>query len=419
MRKRLLLILAILLSFSLIAAACGDDETDAGSDDAGSDDAGSDDAGSDDMAEDDMAEDDMAEDDMAEDDMAEDDAAEDDMAEDDAAEDEGDMAEEPVASVGLVFDIGGEGDLSFNDSAAAGLARAEAELNVSTSKVSPNDDGSNRAELLQLQADSSDIVIAVGFLFEADAAAVGGANPDTAFGVIDSGMIDFSQDPPAPYADNIAGLVFAEEQGSYLVGAAAALKSETGHIGFIGGVCCFGLIEKFEAGFIAGAKAVNPDIKITSSYITEFPNFDGFNDPASGRETALAMFEGGADIVYHAAGGTGLGLFQAAKEHSEASGSKVWAIGVDSDQYNTVDAELQEYVLTSMLKRVDNAVFEIIKAHLDGSFGPGEQRYDLSVDGVGYSTTGGFIDDIADQLEEFKAGIISGSIVVPTDPAEA
>ena len=409
MRKRLLLILAILLSFSLIAAACGDDETDAGSDDASSDDAGSDDAGSDDMAEDDMAEDDMAEDDMAEDDAAE----------DDAAEDEGDMAEEPVASVGLVFDIGGEGDLSFNDSAAAGLARAEAELNVSTSKVSPNDDGSNRAELLQLQADSSDIVIAVGFLFEADAAAVGSANPDTAFGVIDSGMIDFSQDPPAPYADNIAGLVFAEEQGSYLVGAAAALKSETGHIGFIGGVCCFGLIEKFEAGFIAGAKAVNPDIKITSSYITEFPNFDGFNDPASGRETALAMFEGGADIVYHAAGGTGLGLFQAAKEHSEASGSKVWAIGVDSDQYNTVDAELQEYVLTSMLKRVDNAVFEIIKAHLDGSFGPGEQRYDLSVDGVGYSTTGGFIDDITDQLEEFKAGIISGSIVVPTDPAEA
>ena len=405
MRKRLLLILAVLLSFSLIAAACGDDdETDAGADDAGADDAGADDA-----------EDDAGADD-AEDDAEDDAAAEDDMAED---EEEGDMAEEPVASVGLVFDIGGEGDLSFNDSAAAGLARAEAELNVSVSKVSPNDDGSNRAELLQLQADSSDIVIAVGFLFEGDAAAVGGANPDTAFGVIDSGMIDFSQDPPGPYADNIAGLVFAEEQGSYLVGAAAALKSETGHIGFIGGVCCFGLIEKFEAGFIAGAKAVNPDIKITSNYITEFPNFDGFNDPASGRETALAMFEGGADIVYHAAGGTGLGLFQAAKEHSEASGSKVWGIGVDSDQYNTVDAELQEYVLTSMLKRVDNAVFEIIKAHLDGSFGPGEQRYDLSVDGVGYSTTGGFVDDIADQLEEFKAGIISGSIVVPTDPAEA
>ncbi len=408
MRKRLLLLLAVLLSFSLIAAACGDDDSEA---DAGADDAGTDDAGTDDSA----ADDDMAEDTS---DGSEDES---DMDEDegDMAEDEGDMAEEPVASVGLVFDIGGEGDLSFNDSAAAGLARAEAELNVTTSKVSPNDDGSNRAELLQLQADSSDIVIAVGFLFETDAAAVGSANAGSNFGVIDSSMLDFSGETPAPYADNIAGLVFSEEQGSFLVGAAAALKSTNGHLGFIGGVCCFGLIEKFEAGFIAGAKAVNPDITITSQYITEFPNFDGFNDPASGRETALAMFEGGADVVYHAAGGTGLGLFQAAKEHTEASGTKVWGIGVDSDQYNTVDAELQEYVLTSMLKRVDTAVFEIIKAHIEGTFGPGEQRYDLSVDGVGYSTTGGFVDDIVDQLEEFKASIIAGDIVVPTDPAEA
>ncbi len=402
MRKRLLLLLAVLLSFSLIAAACGDDDSEA---DDGAD-SGSDDS---DAAEDDGMDD---EDDMADDDAEASEDGDDDMAD----EDEGDDAEEPAASVGLVFDIGGEGDLSFNDSAAAGLQRAADELGVSISKVSPNDDGSNRAELLQLQADSSDIVIAVGFLFEADAAAVGGANADTNFGVIDSSMLDFSGETPAPYADNIAGLVFSEEQGSFLVGAAAALKSETGHIGFVGGVCCFGLIEKFEAGYIAGATAVNPDITITSQYITEFPNFDGFNDPASGRETALAMFEGGADVVYHAAGGTGLGVFQAAKEQSEATGSKVWGIGVDSDQYNTVDADLQEYVLTSMLKRVDVAVFEVIKAHLDGSFGPGEQRYDLSVDGVGYSTSGGFVDDIVDQLEAFKADIIAGTIVVPTEP---
>jgi len=377
MRKRLLFLFAILLSFSLIAAACGDDDdTDAGS---------GDDAG------------------------------------DDTGDDGDDVAPLPGdgISVGLVFDIGGEGDQSFNDSAAAGLARAEAELGVTTSKVSPNDDGSNRAELLQLQSDASDIVVAVGFLFEADAAAVGTANAGTDFGVIDSSMLDFSGDAPVPYADNIAGLVFSEEQGSFLVGAAAALTSETGKIGFIGGVCCFGLIEKFEAGFIAGAKAVNPDIDIVSEYITEFPNFDGFNDPASGRETGLAIFESGADVIYHAAGGTGTGMFEAAKLHSEETGSKVWGIGVDSDQFNTVDAELQEYVLTSMLKRVDTAVFEIIKAHLDGTFGSGEQRYDLSVDGVGYSTTGGFVDGIVDQLEDFKAQIIAGDIVVPTDPAEA
>ncbi|MDW3217687.1 MAG: BMP family ABC transporter substrate-binding protein [Acidimicrobiales bacterium] len=353
MRKRLLLLLSVMMAFSLIAAACGDDDG-------------------------------------------------------------------PAGSVGLVFDIGGEGDQSFNDSAAAGLNRAAEELNVEISKVSPNDDGSNRAELLQLQADASDIVIAVGFLFEADAAAVGGANPETNFGVIDSSMLDFSGDAPAPYADNIAGLVFSEEQGSYLVGAAAASMSETGTIGFIGGVCCFGLIEKFEAGYIAGAKAVNPDIEIISEYITEFPNFDGFNDPAAGRETALAIYEGGADVIYHAAGGTGAGMFAAAKEHTEASGSKVWGIGVDSDQYNTVGAEVQEFVLTSMLKRVDVAVYEIIKAHLDGDFGPGEQRYDLSVDGVGYSTSGDFLpEDVIATLEDFKQQIIDGDIVVPTDPADA
>ncbi len=363
MRKRLLFLFAILLSFSLMAAACGDDdETDAGSDD-----------------------------------------------------DTGEGDDAPTANVGLVFDIGGEGDQSFNDSAAAGLGRAEDELGVSISKVSPNDDGSNRAELLQLQADSSEIVIAVGFLFADDATAVSQANPDTNFGVIDDSMLDFDADPIGPRSDNAAGLVFAEEQGSFLIGAAAATKSETGKIGFIGGVCCFGLIEKFEAGFIAGAKAVNPDIEIVSHYITEFPNFDGFNDPASGRETALAIFEDGADVVYHAAGGTGAGLFTAAKEHTEASGSKVWGIGVDSDQYNTVDPDVQEYVMTSMLKRVDTAVFEIIKAHLDGDFGPGETRYDLSVDGVGYSVSGGYIDDIVTTLEEYKAQIIAGDIVVPTE----
>ncbi|MFN2487559.1 MAG: BMP family protein [Acidimicrobiia bacterium] len=323
-------------------------------------------------------------------------------------------------AVGLVFDIGGRGDQSFNDSAAAGLERAADELGITFTEASPNDDGSNRAELLQLAADVSDIVIAVGFLFEGDAAAVGSENPEVSFGVVDSAMLDFSQDPPVPYGDNIAGLVFSEEQGSFLVGAAAALKSTTGTIGFIGGVSGVGgLIEKFEAGYIAGAKAVNPDIEILSEYITAAPDFDGFNAPDRAREIALAMYDGGADIVYHAAGGSGAGLFEAASVASDTSGSKVWAIGVDSDQYNTADPAVQEFILTSMLKRVDVAVFEVIKSHIDGTVTAGPTSYDLSVDGVGYSTSGGFVDDIVDQLEEFKAQIISGDIVVPTDPAEA
>lgn len=328
----------------------------------------------------------------------------------------------PVADgpkVGLVFDIGGRGDQSFNDAAAAGIERAAAELGITFTEASPNDDGSNRKELLDLAAESSDIVIAVGFLFEADAAAVGIANPDKTFGVIDSAMLDFANGA-VPYGANIAGLVFSEEQGSFLVGAAAALKSTSGQIGFIGGVKGVGgLIERFEAGYIAGAKAVNPDIKIVSEYITEAPDFDGFNAPDRARDIASAMYAGGADIVYHAAGGSGAGLFEAAKATSDESGTKVWAIGVDSDQYNTSDAAVKEFILTSMLKRVDVAVYEIIKAHIEGKVVGGPTAYNLSVDGVGYATSGGFVDDIVADLDAFKAKIISGEIVVPTDPAQA
>ena len=330
----------------------------------------------------------------------------------------------PAASgpkVGLVFDIGGRGDQSFNDSAAAGIERAQSELGITFTEASPNDDGSNRKELLDLAAESSDIVIAVGFLFEADAAAVGKSNPDKTFGVVDSTMQDFTTDPSGntPYGPNIAGLVFSEEQGSFLVGAAAALKSTSGHIGFIGGVKGVGgLIEKFEAGYKAGAKAVNPDIVVDANYITEAPDFDGFNAPDRGRDIATAMYDGGADIVYSAAGGSGAGVFEAAKASSEAKGSKVWAIGVDSDQYNTADPAVKDYILTSMIKRVDVAVFEIIKAQMDGNVKGGPTRYDLSVDGVGYATSGGFVDDIKDKLEAYKADIISGKIVVPTDPTK-
>lgn len=326
-------------------------------------------------------------------------------------------AAEPPLTVGLVFDIGGRGDQSFNDSAAAGVERAKEELGIDFTEASPNPDGSNRAELLQLAADAHDVVIGVGFLFEGDAAKVGAQNPDTVFGVVDSAMLDFSADSPAPYGDNIAGLVFAEEQGSFLVGAAAALKTGTGSVGFIGGVANVGgLIERFQAGYEAGARAVNPDIEIISDYITEAPDFDGFNAPDRAKEIALAMYEEGADIVYHAAGGSGAGLFQAAKEQSDATGDKVWAIGVDSDQYFTADTGVRDYILTSMLKRVDVSIYEVIKAAIDGAVTPGPTTYNLSVDGVGYSTSGGFIDDIVDQLEDYKAQITSGAIEVPTVP---
>lgn len=359
MRKQLWLF-AIIMAFALVVAACGGDDDDAGE-------------GTETTA---------------------------------ATETTADAAPEATANVGLVFDIGGRGDQSFNDSAAAGLDKAAADLGVTPSEASANQDGSNREELLNLQADQSDLVIGVGFLFAEPMTNAATVSPDVNFAIVDDASVDLP---------NVAGLVFAEEQGSFLVGVAAALKSEAGHVGFIGGVN-IELIQRFEAGFIAGVQAVDPNITIENQYITEPPDFAGFNDPASGKVIAQSMFESGADVVYHAAGGSGAGLFQAAKEFSEAGGSKVWAIGVDSDQYLTADPDIQEYILTSMLKRVDVAVYSVIEAQVNGSFVPGANLFDLSVDGVGYSTSGGFVDDIVGDLDDYKAKIISGEIVVPSTP---
>ena len=332
--------------------------------------------------------------------------------------DDADDGADADISVGLVFDIGGRGDQSFNDSAAAGVERAAAELGITFTEAEPKQDGSDRGELLQLAADAHDVVIAVGYLFESDAAATAAAYPDTLFGVVDTAMIDPESDPPGqPYGDNVSGLVFAEHQGSFLVGAAAALKSQTGVIGFIGGVANIGgLIEKFQAGYEAGARHVTPDIEILSSYITEAPNFDGFYASDRAKEIALSMYEQDADVIYHAAGGAGAGLFEAAKERSDSTGSKVWAIGVDSDQYHTVDPGVRDYVLTSMLKRVDVAIFEMIKSAIDSSTTPGPIVYDLPADGVGYSTSGGFVDDIVEELEQYKESIVRGEIDVPDVP---
>jgi basic membrane protein A and related proteins len=330
-------------------------------------------------------------------------------------------------TVGLTYDLLGRGDQSFNDSAAAGMDRAKADFGVTVNELTPTD-ASARGTDMQLQAENADLVIGVGFSFASDTAAVAEdgtlsgvavESPDVKFAIVDDPMMNFNADPPAPIVPNAAGLVFAEHEGSYLVGVAAALKSTTGKIGFIGGVSGIGLIEKFEAGYIAGAKSINPDIQVTSQYITEFPDFDGFESPDRAKEIATAMYSEGADIIYAAAGLSGSGMFQAAAETTEATGTKVWGIGVDSDQYNTVDPAVQEYVLTSMIKRVDNAVYNITEDVVNGTFEPGEHRYDLKAEGVGYATSGGFVDDIVDQIEAAKAGIIAGDIVVPTDPTQA
>ena len=315
----------------------------------------------------------------------------------------------------LAFDIGGRGDGTFNDAAAKGLDQAENDLGVSTQEISPNSDGSNRAEILQISADQgADIVIGVGFLFGEVIHNAAQQNPDTFFGVVDDAGRGPNFDTPL---ENLAGLTFAEHEGSFLVGVAAALKSKTEYVGFIGGVD-IPLIRKFYAGFYAGVQAANQAtnraVSIFSQYITEPPDFSGWSQPAEAKIIAQSLYEDeGVDVIYHAAGGSGAGLFEAAKEFSESEGTKVWAIGVDSDQYNTADESVREYILTSMLKRVDVAVYNTIEAVANGEFEGDTQVFDLKVDGVGYSTSGGFIDDIVPQLEEFKQAIIDGEIEVP------
>ena len=304
--------------------------------------------------------------------------------------------------VGLAYDIGGRGDQSFNDAAAAGLDKAAAEFGVETKEAEASNGEPESAKEERLRALASagfNPVIAVGFAYSASVATVAKELPDTQFAIIDDA---------AAVGDNIANLLFAEEQGSFLVGAAAALKSEAGNVGFVGGVDV-PLIHKFEAGFKAGAEAVNPDIKVQIKYLTQPPDFSGFGDPAKGKTAAAGMFDNGADVVYHAAGGSGGGVFEAAKD---AGG---FAIGVDSDQYQTADPAVQDVIITSMLKKVDVAVFDFIQTVVDGNFTAGPVTYDLEKDGVGYSTSGGQVDDIADKLEGYKEQIIAGEITVPTE----
>jgi basic membrane protein A and related proteins len=314
-----------------------------------------------------------------------------------AAEPAGDL------KLGIAYDTGGRGDGTFNDAAAAGADQAKSELGFTVDELEATSDEDRKPNLETLTANGDNPIVAVGFLFSDTLAEIAVANPDITYAIVD-GFVD-----PAT-APNVRNLGFAEQEGSFLVGAAAALKSESGHIGFIGGQE-IDLIKRFEAGYIAGAKAVNPDIIVDSQYLGAAGDNAAWGSPDKAKEIALGWYADGADVIYTAAGGSGAGTIEAAAEADK------WAIGVDSDQYLTVgDPALQEHILTSMLKRVDVAVFETAKAVAEGDTAGGIFTFDLSVDGVGYATSGGYIDDIVDQLEEFKAQIIAGDIVVPTAP---
>jgi basic membrane protein A and related proteins len=304
--------------------------------------------------------------------------------------------------VGLAYDIGGRGDKSFNDSAAGGLDKAKTEFGIQVKELSASktDTDADKEQRLRLLAQGGyNPVIGIGFSYAAALGKVAKDFPNTKFAIVD--------DPTS--GPNITNLVFAENEGSFLVGAAAALKSKTGNVGYIGG-CLVPLLQKFEAGFAAGAKAVNPAIKVQVKYLSNPPTCSGFNDPAAGTETANGLYDAGADIIFAAAGGSGTGVFQSAKAKGKL------AIGVDSDQYQTASPDLQPVIMTSMLKKVDVAVYTFIKSFVDGSPLTGVQTFDLKKDGVGYATSGGKVDDIKTKLDDYKQQIVGGKITVPAKP---
>ncbi len=313
---------------------------------------------------------------------------------------EGGSAKSDVVA-GIAFDTGGRGDGTFNDSAAAGADRAMKELGVEVEELEAKSDDDRTPNLELLTEKGASPVIAVGFLFGDALGEIAAANPDTTYGIVDS-VVE---------APNVRSLVFAEEQGSFLVGAAAALKSKDGKLGFIGGQE-IDLIKKFEAGFTAGAQYVNPKATVEVQYLGPAGDNTAWGSPDKAKEIAAKWYGDGVDVIYTAAGGSGAGTIDAAV----AAGEGKWAIGVDSDQWVTASADQQKHILTSMLKRVDVAVFETIKAVSEGNTDGGIITFDLKSDGVGYATSGGYVDDIQADLEEIKAKIVAGEIEVPTAP---
>jgi basic membrane protein A len=316
-------------------------------------------------------------------------------------------------NVGMVYATGGLGDGSFNDQAQQGIQQAESEFGVAYGEAQP----SEVAEFKNLQqqfARSTDptyeLVCCIGFLQASALSENAPDYPEQDFMIVDS-VVE---------ADNVASYVFAEHEGSYLVGQLAGMLttrefsagagstvSDSTSVGFVGGVES-PLIRKFQAGFEAGVKAIDDAIEIQTSYVGDF------NAPTQGQEAARAMYESGADVVYHAAGNTGTGVFQAAQEEGR------FAIGVDRDQ-SVTKPSYADVILASMVKRVDTAVYDSVEATVNGEFEGGSVNSlgldDEGVDIVYGQQLGSEVpSEVNDAVAESRQSIVDGDIAVPTDP---
>jgi basic membrane protein A len=302
--------------------------------------------------------------------------------------------------VGLVFDVGGRGDKSFNDAAYAGLERAKQQLGIDYATLETGEGNDREAALRQLAAGGSQLVFGVGFLFTDDIRQLAQEFPNVKFA-----CIDYTVTPGQTLPPNLVALKFREEEGSFLVGALAALLSKSPKLGFVGGME-IPLIKKFEAGYRAGVQAVRPQAQVVVKYAGSTGT--AFKDPTKGKELGLAEYHDGVDIIFHASGSTGLGVFEAARELNKL------AIGVDSDQYD----EAPGRVLTSMVKRVDNAVFDTIRDVSQGKWQGGVRVFGLKEQGVGW-----VYDDrnkalippaVKARVDSLQAELVAGRIQVPT-----
>jgi len=296
--------------------------------------------------------------------------------------------------VGLVLDRGGKDDKSFNSSAYEGAMEAKRKLGVYVKYVEATDDNAFEPLLRAFAQRDFDLIIGIGFAQKEPLKKVAAQFPKKHFAIIDANV----------EAPNIESLVFEEHEGAYLVGVIAALTSKTGTIGFVGGMD-IPLIRRFAMGYEAGAKKINPQIKVRVNYVGV--TSEAWNNPPKGKELALAQYEGSADIVFAAAGASGLGVFDAAED------KKRFAIGVDANQ----DWTKPGLILTSMLKRVDEAVYAAIENAKAGKYQSGVKRFGLANKGIGYS-----VDQYNDKIltpevrkraDALKADIIAGKIEFP------
>ncbi|GAA1009019.1 BMP family ABC transporter substrate-binding protein [Acrocarpospora pleiomorpha] len=306
-----------------------------------------------------------------------------------------------MTTVGLMYGVGGRGDQAYNDSVAFGLDRAKVEFGLRTRELGAlaGEGDAPRIEGLRLLVRSGcNPIIGVGFPNAAAVKQVAAEFPRVRFALLDDASAT---------AANITNLVFAVNEGAFLVGAAGALKSTKNSLGFVGGVNAPG-IHAFEVGYRAGIAHVRPKDRIQVEYLSQPPDLSGFYNPPRARAVAARMYGSGADVVFQVAGASGAGVFEA------ALAAEKWAIGVVTDQAETANPSVRGRIITSMVKEVDVAVYDFIFSVLRGAVKTGSVTYDLKAGGVDYTTTGGHIRNFVPRLNELKRQIINGTIKVPT-----